>query len=243
MVKNPPLSFAPLHWIRTHSLGGAIAISSLFLAACTSVVEPQNAPHAAQPNANAIQQCATAQQRQDIADYYLNTRPGAPTPIPGRNLKLPEGTVTAGLPDGYAVGTPAKPELFPEIWAIFDTWDTSTPLGLVITNGGWNPYNFPIHVPTTRPNPPENFFSVWSAGGDGIHLHINRDDVHSAYAAKLPGKDGSYTRMLSFYANDGNLLFGLYASEAGKPTNSAAVSGFEDIWNLIASKPQLCLGA
>lgn len=184
--------------------------------------------------------CADSFEKTLVREFYGVTRPGAVLPIPGRKLDLPESKVASALPPSQSLGTPGTSERFKKIWTSIDRWGANQNVGMVLTMGGWHAFNVPGHVPITQPNENDGFYDIYADDGDGVHGHIRPDLVDMIYAVKLPAPDGSFVRAVTFYADDGSLIFGMYASEAFKPVSPELVKSFDNTWNLMELLPRAC---
>ncbi len=184
--------------------------------------------------------CATADEAALVRKFYTETRPGAPLPIPGRKLDLPESKIASGLSADLAIGIDGSPERLADVWRTIDDWGADTPVRVVVSIDGWHPFDFPSKVPVTQAKHNPGFYDVYADNGDGVHIHINPDDVNLIYAANVPAPDGTAGRSVNLYDSDGRLIIGVYASSGGKPENADAVAGFNGTWALLASLPRAC---
>ena len=184
--------------------------------------------------------CADSYEKFMVREFYEKFRAGGPMPIASRELELVETKIVSGLPPSQSIGTVASRERFERIWQSIDSWGADNWINIVLTVDGHHAFNFPSKVPTTRQPAPEAFYSMWAEEGEGMHGHLNPDLMSLIYAVKIPAPDGSYLRAIAFYDRDGDLISGLYASEAGKARAEQVLQGFEETWSLIASMPRAC---
>jgi len=190
--------------------------------------------------ASMVAPCADSFDKTMTREFYRNSRPGVPMPIPARQFNVPETLIVSALPADQFVGTPGEPERVREIWHSIDAWGEDTPVRLVFAVDGAHTFNFPSLVPFTQPDDDSGFQDIYADGGAGVHGHLFRPLVKAVYAAQIPKGDGTFTRTISFYNGDGGLILGVYASEPGKDANADAVAGFESTWALLETMPRIC---
>ena len=188
------------------------------------------------------QLCADSYEKFLVRDWYRKYQPGAPLPIPSRELELVETKIASGLPPSQSIGVAASRERFEAIWQSIDTWGEDNRINIVITVDGYHAFNFPSKVPVTQATDHPVLYDAYADRGNGVHGHLNPDLMSMVFASKVPARDGTSLRAVSFYDQDGDLIAGLYASEPGKPTNETVLAGFERTWNLIAGMPRACAG-
>lgn len=183
--------------------------------------------------------CAADADRQKIAET-VSARPGVPTVIYARTMDARELTVVSGLPESaFAVGVEATPERVKEIWSSIDDWGAETSTHIVFTMGGDHVADFTSLVPITQPDDGSGFIDIYADNGDGVHGHVFLDLVKAVYAAELPGP-GGVTRMVSFYNEEGRLIFGVYPTIGAKPFDQRAVDGFDRTFEMLKSYAPLC---
>ncbi|PHR93677.1 MAG: hypothetical protein COA69_03315 [Robiginitomaculum sp.] len=217
-------------------------IVTTILSSCVLLTACSTHAGLAKPSALAMPAlCATAQQTALISDYVTNKRPGVPLAIPSRNLKIPEGLIASGLPDGSAVGVSVTPELTKKIWASIDAWGKNTTVSLIFSPSSQHAFAFSSLVPVAQIDEGDGYLDVYADDGDGVHSHLQLDYVSSIWATDLQTVDGaSRSRGISLFGPDDHLIVGVYASVKGDPFDEAAVNGFAKTWDLIASMPQAC---
>lgn len=185
--------------------------------------------------------CATPSQASQIRDFYETQRPGRPLPVPGRHFNVPESVIASALAPQFAVGTPATMQVIKDVWKSIDAWGANTAVKLVLTSGGKHAYSFPSLVPITQPDANDGFLDMYADEGKGVHAHINMPYVKAIFAADLPGgTPNTRTQTISFYAEDGSLVLGVYAQVSGDPFDQAAVDGFMKTRALLESLPRIC---
>lgn len=211
----------------------------LMAALCAAVVSTQGAS-AASFNEKI---CASYFEKQLVRNYYFGWggKPADPMAIPSHTYRIVESKITSSFSDKKAIGVTATPKIFKEVWKSVDSWGEKTPIKIVITVDGWHAYAFPSHVPTTnKKEHAKGFYDIFADDGEGVRGHINPDLVSMIYAVKLPAGDGTFQRSVSFYSHGGDLIFGLYATEGGKPQNKDAIAGFDRTWDVISNMPRAC---
>lgn len=184
--------------------------------------------------------CADSYDKSMVRDYYRVLQPGAPPPIPGRDLALVETKIVSGLPQSESIGTLASREIYEQIWKTIDTWGGDNWITLVLTVDGFHAWAFPSQVPVTRTPAPEAFYDMYAQGDDGVHAHINPDHISMIYAVRVRAANGEYLRAVNFYGENGHLVVGVYATEPLKQRATQVVEGFEQTWNAIEALPRAC---
>lgn len=183
--------------------------------------------------------CASARDASRVREAY-EQRPGAPMPVPSRQLDLPEVQVTTGLPESNSIGVLTTPEMVKEIWSSIDAWGAETEVHLVFTMGGQHVLDFPSLVPMRQEDLDDGWLDIYADNGDGVHGHLWLAPIRSVHAVDIPATGDKRTRAVNFYTPDGNLAIGVYASMGSKPFDRAAVEGFAGTWRLIESMPRAC---
>lgn len=184
--------------------------------------------------------CADPFEKAVVREYYNKIRPAAALSIVSRAYRMPESVIASALPPTWSVGTETTEDMVHKIWRSIDEWGDKTKVGLVFTSGGTHAFNFSGSVPMTGELEDDGFHDIYADGGDGVHGHIFTPAVKSVYAATLPTPVGTYTRMVGFYNEAGNLVIGVYASEGSGKGDAAAIEGFKKTRALIASMPRSC---
>ena len=184
--------------------------------------------------------CADSFDKSMVRDFYRLLQPGAPPPIPSRELALVETKIVSGLPPSESTGTAASREIYEQIWKTIDTWGGENRITLVVTVDGFHAWAFPSQVPITRTPAPEAFYDMYAQGDDGVHAHINPDLISMIYAVRLRARNGEYLRAVNFYGENGHLVVGVYATEPGKQRADRVVEGFERTWDAIEALPGAC---
>lgn len=184
--------------------------------------------------------CADPFEKAIVREYYSKIRPAAALSIVSRAYQVPESVIASALPPSQSVGTETTQDMVHQIWRSIDQWGDKTKVGLVFTSGGTHAFNFPGNIPITGELEDDGFHDIYADGGDGLHGHIFTPAVKSVYAAALPTPVGTYTRMVGFYNEAGNLVIGAYASEGSGKGDAAAIKGFKKTRALIASMKRSC---
>lgn len=183
--------------------------------------------------------CASSKEADRVRAFYEEFV-GAPTPIPGRRLDMPEARVVTALPAENSIGALTTPEQVKDIWTTIDEWGEETFVHLVFTMGGQHVYDFPSLVPVRQEDLQDGWLDIYADNGDGVHGHLWLEPIRSVHAIDIPGPDDDRTRAINFYTLDGNLAIGVYASISTKDFDQAAVDGFAKTREFIASLPKAC---
>lgn len=186
--------------------------------------------------------CASADDARIVQQYYRDVRPAAPPPAVGRLFRMKETAVVSAIDPAHAWGVRSDPVFFEQVWKSIDGWGADTKIGLVFTSGGLHAWNFPSTVPQTWETTDQLFYDMYADKGAGVHGHITQYDVDQIWALQLPTKEeGKFTRILSFYNTQGDLIVGLYVSEGTKAFDPKAVAGFERTRELLKTRPRTCV--
>ena len=184
--------------------------------------------------------CADSYEKFLVREFYDKYEPGAPMPIPSRELDLVETKIVSGLPPSQAVGTPATRAKFEQVWRSIDKWGADSSIFIVVTVDGYHAFRFPSKVPITREPAPEAFYSTFADDGNGVHGHLNPDLMGMIWATKLRARNGKYLRTVNFYDMDGDLISGIYASVPEAPVADEVLRGYQATWELIESMSRAC---
>jgi putative heme iron utilization protein len=204
---------------------------SAALIACTSL-----------PGTEAVAEtafCASPEQSSAILEY-MDDRPGIPLAIPSRNLEIPEAAVSSALPNDAAVGVMATPEISAKVWDSLEAWGADAAVGLVFSPSGQHAFALPSLVPMRVDDDTDGYLDVYADDGAGVHSHIQMKYVSAIYATDVKAPNGERTRGVTYFGPDGHGIIGVFASIKGDVYSDAAVAGFTDTWDLIASMPQAC---
>ena len=186
-----------------------------------------------------VTNCAGKSVAKKVAAFYAE-RPGAPSPIPARALGIPELHVVTALPGENRTGVKATEQLLEDLWVTIDAWGEDTRVNLVFTMGGQHVLDFPSLVPIRQEDLDDGWIDAYADRGDGVHGHLWMDRVTSVHAIDIEGTDDTRTRGVLFFAPEGDLAMGVYASVAGKAFDQNAVDGFGGTWDFLASGEQVC---
>lgn len=184
--------------------------------------------------------CAGPAIQKKVSDFYLGKGKGAPLVIAGRTLKLPEALVASALESDQHIGVLASAERVKNIWTSIDQWGEETHVRLVFTMGGSHVFDFPSKVPMRQEDLDDGWLDIFADQGEGVHGHLWLEQIKTVHAINLPGADDTPTRAISFYAADGTLIIGVYASISKKPYDKAVDPGFEKTWALLKTLPKAC---
>ena len=184
--------------------------------------------------------CADSYEKFMVREWYDKYEPGAPMPIPSREMELIETKIVSGLPPSQAVGTVASRETFEEVWRSIDKWGPDNSIFIVVTVDGYHAFRFPSKVPITREPAPEAFYSTFADDGNGVHGHLNPDLMGMIWATNLRARNGKYLRTVNFYDKDGDLISGIYASVPEATAADEVLDGFQATWELLESMPRAC---
>lgn len=196
---------------------------------------------AATSNARGEDLCASVDDAKVIQDYYANVRPGGPPPAAARLFRMKEATVASAFHPDHAYGVRSDRLFFEKVWKSIDSWGKDTKIGLVFTSGGMHVWNFPSTVPQTQASSSPIWYDMYSDEGRGVHGHITPQEVEQIWALQLPTvQPDKFTRILSFYGKDGNLIVGLYVSENAKAFDPRAGAGFERTRELLKTRVRIC---
>ena len=198
-----------------------------------------SAAHAELNVAKPVAGCAGKSVARKVAEFYAE-RPGAPTPIPARALGIPELHVVTALPDENRTGVAASEKLLEDLWVMIDAWGEDTGVNLVFTMGGQHVMDFPSLVPIRQDDLDDGWIDAYADRGDGVHGHLWMERVASVHAFDIEGEDDQRTRGLLFFAPEGFLALGIYASIAGKEFDPNAVDGFARTWAFLENQTQAC---
>jgi|GEM_PF-651451 len=188
----------------------------------------------------AINTCAVPAIQEKVNKFYLGKGKGAPLMIAGRALKLPEALIASALQPEQHIGVKADAKRIKDIWTTIDQWGEETNVRLVFTMGGSHVFDFPSNVPIRQEDLDDGWLDIFADQGDGVRGHLWLDQIKTVYAINLPGSDGTPTRAISFYAADGSLIIGVYASISTKSYDKAVEPGFEKTWALLKTLPKAC---
>ncbi|MFC3052128.1 hypothetical protein [Kordiimonas pumila] len=184
--------------------------------------------------------CANTFETFLVREFYRLHQPGAPAPIASRELAIVEAKVLSGLTEKEALGTKATPARLDKILKSLKGWGADNKVGFVLTMDGYHAWVFPTEVPVKSRSSRKGFVEVSAGNGKSAIGQINPDRVSTIYVQDIPARDGTRIRGLNFYDLQGDLIFGLYGTEAGKPVNNDIVVGFEKTWDLIEEMPRAC---
>ncbi|MEM9570373.1 MAG: ChuX/HutX family heme-like substrate-binding protein [Pseudomonadota bacterium] len=189
--------------------------------------------------ADPIEACADADTREVVQRHFQkNTK--ATLAGASRKLALPELLVVTGLPPEQAIGTQMTPEILKDVWTSMDAWGEQASVRTVFTMGGEHVLEFPGYIPVRQADLDDGWLDIYADGGAGVHGHLWLNRVGSAHAIERANKNKQLFRSISFYAPEGHLIMGVYASVPGTPADPKAVEGFERTRALLASMPRLC---
>ncbi len=186
-----------------------------------------------------IEACVSADVTTAVAAYYKG-HPGVTLNSAAQDLNIPELNVATAAPDSRRVAAKVTAEQVKDIWTSIDGWGAKTAVRLLFTMGGKQLMDFPSLVPTRQADLQDGWLDIYADDGAGVHGHLWLGRVDTVHAVDLAGSDGERTRAISFYAPEGHLIMGVYASIAGEDFDSKAVKGFERTRKAIAALPQLC---
>lgn len=185
--------------------------------------------------------CASSAAAQQVQAYYKDVRPGAVLPIPSRALGLPEAQITSGLTPTQRILLAPSRKTLAAIWTTVNDWGADTDIRIVVSPGGWHPFDFPAKVPISREKSlAPQFFDAMTADPNAARFHIDVDSLSLIALSDTPGTAGSSTRAVSLYDRDGLLVVSLYASQAGKAHDTKAVTGFKATWRAAKALPKAC---
>lgn len=214
-------------------INNLLAISIFAYLGCSGAV------HAELNEGKSVAQCASNTDAKRVAQFYAE-RPGVPSPIPARALDIPELHVVTGLPGENRTGVVANEELLENLWVTIDAWGVQTKVHLVFTMGGEHVLDFPSLVPIRQEDLDDGWIDAYADNGDGVHGHLWLKRISSVHAFDIEGKDDGRTRGVMFFAPEGFLSIGIYASIAGKEFDPKAIDGFQRTWEFLAELPQAC---
>ena len=196
--------------------------------------------HAELNTGKTVANCADKGDAKDVVEYYANN-PGAPTTIPARALDIPELHVVTGLPSTNRTGTSVTPDMVKDIWTTIDDWGETTKVNLIFTMGGQHVTDFPSLVPVRQEDLFDGWIDIYADNGDGVHGHLWLKRITAVHAFDIDGiDDNTRTRGVMFFAPEGFLTIGVYASITGKAFDQKAVDGFQRTWDFLAAQTQVC---
>lgn len=195
---------------------------------------------AARPMSVASPICADNRLAKEVGEF-VSSQNGASLFDSASHLKVTEPEIASALArDGaanIAIGSRAR---FFKTWYSIDTWGAETAAYYALSNDGIHEFLIPTLVPISAPITSDGFLNMYAENGDGVHAHVDPDDIAFIVAAATPGPGATPNRYIGFYNSTGDLALGIYASIAGKAADPDAVTGFEQTRGLIASMPQAC---
>lgn len=183
--------------------------------------------------------CASTEEVALVGEYMTN-RPGIPLAIPSRNLEIPEAVVASALSSEDAVGVMATPEIASQVWDSIEAWGEYSKVGLIFSPSGQHAFALPSLVPVRVDPDEDGYLDVYADDGNGVHSHIQLKYVSAIYATDLSSESGDRTRGVTYFGPDGNAIIGVFASIKTDVYSEAAVTGFDDTWDLLAEMPQPC---
>lgn len=184
--------------------------------------------------------CASASVASIVRESY-RADIGEPLAVVARNLEIPEFLVASSLAKENKRIIAATPQRIKDVWKSIDTWGKDTKIRIIMTMGGEHVMDFPSTVPVAQEDLDDGWIDIFANDGFGVRGHLWLDNVDTIAATDIIGKDKKKrTKGISFYANDGTLIVGLYASIAHKTFDEKAVKAFEHTWGVLSALPQRC---
>lgn len=176
--------------------------------------------------------CATAEEAQQVRDYYAQQESPPATLMAARRMEIPEAVVATSLSDDdvRSIGG----EHFRAVWKTMENWEDAT---IIVTKGA---HVFEIMGPVHKGEDSKRskFFNLdYGVGGTGGHL---RPDTVAAVHAVNTQNDERDTLGVFFTGEDGESAFAVYLSRENEPANLAKREKFQETWDLVGSKPRVC---
>jgi len=179
----------------------------------------------------AANHCATAEQTQQIREFYAE-KPGAMPVTVGGKLGLSAEVVTSGLPAGQAISVSA--EAFTDVWALMSEWKEAV---FVIMNGD-NIFEVLTGVGVGRPSATSDYFNIEYKYP--LRGHLRPELYGTIYAVAIPRNKNKISRGVLIFDQDGALLFGVYISGNVLSPSDSELAKFDKLWALIEAKPSVC---
>jgi putative heme iron utilization protein len=175
--------------------------------------------------------CASAEQAQQIRDFYAEN-PGTAPVRAARQMRMPEELIASAITTEHAAGTGG--EDFAEVWKVITTWDKPM---TVITKGA-DVFEVFSAIPSGERSTENQFYNL---GHDhALSGHLRPDLYTSIYAYALPRGDGRVTRAVFFYDGSGPSIFGVVMSGRGPAPPDTELAKFDELMTVIRSLPPVC---